>query len=135
MPQINQTQLLELLKNTSRTQPISLTTVTQKKGVTKEQTQNVFINAKWENVVNNALKKEGKAADFVLSERKWGKHVPNTPLIEYNGKYYLQVSYHNGKVVNNIEGVSTEYKKPDLRTFSLESIRSITLEGQTYEIV
>lgn len=42
-------------------------------------------------LVKQALVKAGKnAADFVLQDLPWGKRVPDSPLIEHKGKFYVQ---------------------------------------------
>lgn len=48
----------------------------------------------YENKVRRHLIKEGKNPDgFKLGPLPWGKRLPNSPIIENNGKYYLQVIF------------------------------------------
>ena len=49
----------------------------------------------YENMVRRRLENEGKNPDsFALGSLPWGTRVPNTPLIEHNGKYYIQVIFN-----------------------------------------
>ena len=54
----------------------------------------LFTNKKtnaYEAKVRRHLEREGKNPDsFVLGELPWGKRLPDSPIIEHNGKYYLQ---------------------------------------------
>lgn len=55
----------------------------------------LFSNSKtngYENMVKRRLSNEGKdPSDFVLSPPKWGTRIEDTPIIEHNGEYYLEV--------------------------------------------
>ena len=55
----------------------------------------LFSNSKsngYENMVKRRLTNEGKDPnDFVLSPPKWGTRIEDTPIIEHNGEYYLEV--------------------------------------------
>jgi hypothetical protein len=62
---------------------------------TKRIVSNVFIGFIYANSVNNALKKEGKEADFVPSERKWGVRIPGTCLVAHKDKKYLECRFLN----------------------------------------
>lgn len=53
------------------------------------QTKNAY-----EAKVNRERAAEGKTPDFKVAPLQWGKHLPNSPLIEHNGKLYLQVMFH-----------------------------------------
>ncbi len=122
--------------------------------VTKLMEANVFINFNYQNSVNRARVKEGKAADFVAQPRKWGQKVPNTPLILHNGAYYLEARFlgsnrtktavfHKGRLldpakISSFVAVKSESKTQDLekevvmRDFKLENIKEITLNGIHY---
>lgn len=53
--------------------------------------QNKYTNG-YDSMVRRRLEQEGKdPTDFVLGERRWGKRIPNTPMVEHEGDYYLQV--------------------------------------------
>jgi len=64
--------------------------------VTKKSTMNVMVFSNknvntYQNMVNRRLEKEGKQSDFVVGERSWGVRIPNTPFVEHNGQFYLDV--------------------------------------------
>ena len=45
-------------------------------------------------IVENRLRSEGKdPTNFVLHHRTWGQRIPNTPLIKYDNKLYLEVIF------------------------------------------
>ena len=58
--------------------------------VQKRTYLSVMIGFRYENSVNNQREREEKDADFVAAPRAWGVHVQGTPLIEHNGKFYLE---------------------------------------------
>ena len=109
----------------------------------------------YDNMVKRRLEKEGKNADsFTLSPRTWGTRIPETPFIEHNGKYYLEVIFlhsgdvHyelNGEVIDkaDVEGLDeavTEAKQGGLndkviiRTFQLESLREVRINHQAIQV-
>lgn len=76
----------------------TLDTITEpSNGITK-MTQGerviLFTNKKssgYDNMVRRRLEAAGKNPDnFVLGDLPWGTRLPNSPLIEHKGKYYLQ---------------------------------------------
>lgn len=109
----------------------------------------------YESMVRRRMEAEGKdASTFELQPRKWGSRIENTPLIEHNGKYYLECFFMNpGKskyylddveiAKDDIEGlpevkVSEESQggienKVVIRTFSLDSIDRIRMNGDVIE--
>lgn len=57
----------------------------------------------YDNRVRRRLIEAGKnPANFVLGDLPWGRRLPNSPLIENKGKYYLQC-------IRLADGVSTYY--------------------------
>lgn len=53
--------------------------------------QNKFVNG-YENAVKKQMLEEGKdPTTFELGPRTWGTRIPETPLIEHEGNYYLEV--------------------------------------------
>ncbi len=113
----------------------------------------------YENMIKRRLADEGKDPDsFTLGARAWGTRVGQSPIIEHNGKYYLECIFVNpGKSVYLNEGVEinkediqglpeTKEKEPAkegealgnsdlenkvvIRTFSLDSIKAIRLKGK-----
>lgn len=121
--------------------------------VQKKQKSNVFINFNYANAVNKQLTKEGKEADFVPQPRKWGVHVPGTPLVLHKNAYYLEARFLNnepkteylldGQPVDKaifetylpgkkeVKSQGTD-KEIIIRDFKIESMRSITFGGKTY---
>jgi hypothetical protein len=105
------------------------------------------------NMVARRLAAEGKDPNsFVLGDRKWGVRIPNTPFIEHNGQFYLEVIFlSNGKTTylvdgmpthpSHIEGLTTDHEegrqggldnKVVIRTFRVDNITSITVNKNTY---
>lgn len=108
----------------------------------------------YENMVKRRLEDEGiDPESFTLGERKWGTRIANTPIIEHNGNYYLETIFISpgkshyeleGEVIekDDVEGledkkVSEESqggveKKVIIRTFKLDSITAIRVNGGEY---
>jgi len=114
--------------------------------------QNKSVNG-YEAMVKRRLEKEGKAPEsFELSPRKWGTRLPNTPIVEHKGNYYLEVIFlHKGKTHYELDGVKTDPSniqglpgyngeaeqgglndKVVIRTFKIDSLTSITINKETY---
>lgn len=107
----------------------------------------------YNNMVQSRLKKEGiDPSTFELQPRKWGTRIPNTPFIEHNGKYYLEVIFLNpgvteyqldGQKVNkeDIQGLPEKREahqgglenKVIIRTYSVDSIKSVVINGEKYD--
>jgi hypothetical protein len=66
------------------------------------QNRNAYLD-----MVRRRLELEGKdPLSFELSERKWGTRVPNMPIVEHNGAYYLEVIFHRaGEVEYLLDGI------------------------------
>lgn len=127
--------------------------------VTKHTTGNrvqLFTSFKgYRNMVNRRLEAEGKTPDFEPKALPWGTRIEDSPLIEHNGKFYIQMIFQKGgestyyldnTIIDkaNIEGfVETEVTagrtglEDDnavvVRTFALDSIREIRMMGQTVQ--
>lgn len=106
----------------------------------------------YEDMVKSRLIDEGKDPDsFRLSPRQWGERLIGTPFVTHNGKLYLEVILMNnppteyrcdGKVIewDDIHGMKKQSNakqgglanKVILRTFNVESINQITIDGETY---
>lgn len=114
--------------------------------------QNKNTNA-YENMVMRRLEKEGKnPQSFQLGPRTWGTRIPNTPFIEHKGNHYVEVIFLSaGDVEYQLDGIVVDSsqieglpdRKPEgqqggledkviIRTYSVESIKSITIDKQTY---
>lgn len=168
--------LIELLRGVNGSSFIGLTTVTDVKlnktlggrgtgpnphfgrvvkvteGASVMVFQNKNING-YEAMVKRRLEQEGKAAtDFQLGPRAWGTRLENLPVVEHNGKYYLEVIFlkagrsHyllNGKPVakDDIIGMPADRdageqggleNKVIIRTYAFDNIQSITINGDTH---
>lgn len=104
----------------------------------------------YENMVRRRLEAEGKNPEsFELGPLQWGKRLPNSPIIEHKGKYYLQVIFLgagkpeyflDGKPIekedivglpevkegSGRQGLEDEHKVV-VRTYAMDSIQSIRL--------
>lgn len=131
---------------------------------TKRQVSNVFINFSYENAVNKRLVKEGKEATFESKERAWGERVKNpdtgknTPIITHKGSFYLEAGFitkNAPKVEHFLDGESvdtalfenwmpkkssssrqglTEKNEVVLRTFKLDGVQQVKVNGTTYVV-
>lgn len=125
--------------------------------VTKHTTGNrvqLFTSHKgYKNMVNRRLAAEGKPATFEPAALPWGTRIDDSPLIEHNGKFYLQCIFIAGGDSTymldntaidkaNIEGLPASTQsagrtgledgnEPVVRTFALDSIREIRMMGET----
>jgi len=124
--------------------------------VYKTQDSNVFINFNYANSVNKRLVKEGKEANFEAKPRKWGVHVPGTPLILHKDNYYLEAGYltkNTPKVTYTMDGEEVEKavfenylpaRKPSttqgleqevvMRDFKIENIKKVKVGGKVYVV-
>ena len=112
---------------------------------------NQNVNA-YKEMVQRRLDAEGKdPEDFKLSERSWGVRIPNMPIVEHNGSYYLEVIFLKpGKVEYLLDGVvvpesaiqglpvKQEGKQGNLedkvifRDFKAESIIELRINGRAF---
>ncbi len=112
----------------------------------------MFTNKKvsgYGNMVKRRLEAAGKnPADFVLGDLPWGTRVPDSPLIEHKGVYYIQtivlspgesVYSVGGRQVNpssfgiNPRRTNQGIPQPDeviVSTYKMESIDRIVLMGE-----
>jgi hypothetical protein len=112
----------------------------------------------YENMVNRRLIAEGKSPDdFVLSPRTWGVRIPNTPIIEHKGEYYLEVIFlkspnlhtsyfFNGKPIEKrfIQGFPEKSEEGEqggldnkviIRTYKIASLSRISINKKVYVVV
>lgn len=126
--------------------------------VFKTSKGNYFIGGSYEDMVNNRMEKEGMERTFVSEECKVGDHV--SKCVQYNEKlnrYYLQYftfDTSNIKSEYTFEGnpidrnvfVSFEVKKSqtsrqpqvnkhDPKSFMIDSLKEVSMNGTRYEIV
>ena len=113
--------------------------------------QNIHVNA-YEEMVKRRLEQEGKnPASFKLGERAWGTRVPNSPIIEHDGKEYLEVIFlHAGKITYLVDGKETDpatitglkpSKEGDqggladkviIRTFAVDSLIKVKIDKHVF---
>ena len=119
---------------------------------------NGMVNWKYENAVNNQRAREqGQDADpFEAQPRTWGERVPGTPLVQHRGKEYVEVKVQRVLATRyetpEGDGIDVDLLRPFLpvektesrrqgvgreivlRDYGLESIRSLTTDGQPFEV-
>lgn len=118
---------------------------------------NVNVGAIYENGVNNQREREGSIADFVAQPPKWGVRV-GKKLVTHNGNWYLPVAirkpiskprYLRDKDNAELEETDIRTWKPAeksnadhqglekelvWRTYKIDSIMEMTLDGNTYVV-
>ena len=120
-------------------------------GATVMSFQNKNFSA-YEAMIQRRLVSEGKdPAAFVLGERAWGVRIPNMPIVEHKGEYYLEVIfltpgvttyYLDGNpvpasfVIGLKSGAAGEQggleNKVIIRTFKADSITELRIDGQVF---
>jgi len=123
--------------------------------VRKASRVNVTLGFQYDKAVNRQRTREDGTADFEAAPRAWGQHI--TPmLIEHKGKLYLETKVERsfeatyldtqGKVIAKDKvkpflpnRSSNSRQKTDkeiiVRDYALNSIRSISLKGETYVVL
>lgn len=114
--------------------------------------QNKNTNA-YEAMIQRRLVAEGKdPASFVLGERAWGTRVPNMPIVEHKGAYYLEVIFLKaGQVEYRLDGAPIARdlieglvesqggeqggleNKVIIRTFAADSVTEVRVDGKAYQ--
>jgi len=123
--------------------------------VAKESTVNAQINFNYENAVNNRREKEGSERDFQTAGLRWGNKNSNNSIVYNNGQWYLQVRvlkvYSTKYFVDNKETPKSEIEQYlpvrkegsgrqgveneiIIRTYKLDNITSITIDGTIQQI-
>ena len=105
----------------------------------------------YEAMVKRRLEKEGKDTNFKVGPRAWGTRVEGTPIVEHNGKTYLEVIFlRPGHVEYQIDGVTVDAdmvgeqpssngdqggldNKVFIRTFAEDSITRLKVGGIIFE--
>lgn len=123
--------------------------------VRKVSRVNVCLGFKYEAAVNRQLVREGAAADFQAAERAWGEHVEGAPLVENKGKLYLNAKVErslgheyfaeDGTPLSHADvapflpakGANRQGTEKEIivRTYSLDSIRSLAYGGEQYVLL
>jgi hypothetical protein len=113
--------------------------------------QNIHVNS-YEQMVKRRLEQEGKdPSTFTLGARAWGVRDPNSPIIQHDGKDYLEVIFlHPGKVTYLVDGKETDpttitglkahkegaqgglSDKVIIRTFAMDSIVKIKIDKHVF---
>lgn len=139
---------------TTETEPAMRKTDNPFVGTVKRSRVNGVINWSYEKSVNRQRGREELGADFVAEPRKWGERLPCSPLVAHKDKLYLELKversldhsyWFNGREVAESdlkpffpvkkEGARQGVTKAIiLRDYALDSIRSITVGGETYTI-
>lgn len=163
------TQLIDAVANISGASFVGLDTLTEVKltggmknpqqgRVTKRMTgaqvmafTNQNVNA-YQAMVHRRLDAEGKEPEaFVLKERTWGTRVPNMPIVEHKGAYYLEVIFLKaGTVEFLLDGAPVDARdvvglpvagggeqgglenKVVIRDFRADSITALRINGKTF---
>lgn len=172
MKTITKQELIERLMNTKGTTIVSIETKTTPRllktdnpywnkenkqwHLTKLSRVNGIVGWIYSNSVNNQRVREGKEDNFQAEERKWGKRIQGTPLVDHKGNKYLELKVENkyksvylddeGEVVD--DSVVKQYesssssksrqgveKEVVLRDYKIGSINTITMGGETYKVV
>ena len=120
-------------------------------GATVMSFQNKNFSA-YEAMVKRRLVAENKDPEaFVLGPRAWGTRIPNMPIVEHKGEYFLEVIFMKpGTVVYYLDGNPIDptaiigLKAPAageqggledkviIRTFKAESITELRVDGQVF---
>lgn len=160
MKTITKNELVELLKQVRGTTFVSISSeVTPQlkggkscplQGVVKKSESNCTIGFKWQNSVNNQLEREGEEPDFIAEPRKWGVRLTGTPLVKHKDSYYLETKvekshaeyFMDGKEIDKEEikpylrDTSSITEKPlYIRDYSIDSIKSIRINGESYNVI
>ena len=116
--------------------------------------QNKKVNG-YQAMVSRRLEAEGKSSEFKLSPRKWGRRIKEMPVVEYEGRLYLEViTLRSGRVHYELDGKVIDrqniigFKGPleeaaqggldnkvIIRTYAFDSLRSVIINRQKFQIV
>ena len=120
-------------------------------GATVMSFQNKNFSA-YEAMICRRLQAEGKDPQaFVLGERAWGTRIPNMPIVEHKGEYYLEViAVASGIITYELDGnpipaaaiVGLKSRqegeqggledKVIIRTFKASSIVELRIDGKVF---
>lgn len=158
---INHQQLIDLVRQTRGTTAVTiecLTEVKLKKSAPFQVFKNSIVNGMvgyiYENSVNYQRQRENVEPSFSAQPRTWGTRLDRF-FVEHNGQLYLTIKVENTiyKDYENEEGEFVDYetiaphmyarssssrqgvsKKIIHRDYKLSSIKSITINGNKYDI-
>jgi hypothetical protein len=122
--------------------------------VLKESQLLVNVGFHYSNSLVNQAKRENVSTDFDVQPRKWGIRLPNSPLVEHKGNYYLEAKVENVFQTRFTDVDGNELDKQDvlpflpkkresatqdrlekkvyLRDFKLASIQKFAFDGKIY---
>ena len=122
--------------------------------VLKESQLLVNVGFHYSNSLVSQAKRENVSTDFDVQPRKWGIRLPNSPLVEHKGNYYLEAKVENVFQTRFTDVDGNELDKQDvlpflpkkresatqdrlekkvyLRDFKLASIQKFAFDGKIY---
>lgn len=121
--------------------------------VRKVSRVNVCLGFQYEAAVNRQRTREGSEADFEAKPRQWGQRLPGSMLVEHKGKLYLETKVERSLDCVYIDATGRELSADEVapflparsestrqetereiivRDYALESIRSLSMKGETY---
>ena len=122
--------------------------------VLKESQLLVNVGFHYSNSLVSQAKRENVSTDFDVQPRKWGIRLPNSPLVEHKGNYYLEAKVENVFQTRFTDVDGNELDKQDvlpflpkkresatqdrlekkvyLRDFKLSSIQKFAFDGKIY---
>ena len=117
--EISLLRLRRILEKVKNAQPVTIKARTQPRlvgvhpwrslgTVFKVAVVNGIISWQYTAAVNRQRTREGKRPNFEALERAWGERLPNSPLVEYNGNFYLElkversISYKSFATLKNL---------------------------------
>jgi len=111
----------------------------------------------YSNMIRRRLEKEGIDPDnFKLGKRPWGKRLPNLPIVEHKGNYYLEAIFNQAPKVEYLikdengfrpiskdeiiglpetkkagkQGGLSDKNKVVIRTFKVDNIKELHFNGE-----
>lgn len=123
-------------------------------GVIKRSKVNGAIGFNYENSVNLQRAREGQVEKFFSENRTWGQRIKGTAVVEYKGKFYLELKvekvyppdfFLQGKRIENksISSFLPEKKSSRqdveneivLRDYAFSSIKRIKIKNQEFSVL
>lgn len=123
-------------------------------GVRKVSHVNVCLGFQYENSVNRQRGREEIAQDFESAPRAWGTKI-SPMFIEHKGKLYLETKIERSLSTSYVDATGRELTSEDvapflpkrssssrqgvekkvlIRDYAMDSIRSITINGESYKV-
>ncbi len=104
----------------------------------------------YEAMVRRRMVAEGLDPDFKAKPRAWGTRIPDTPIVDHNGKHYLEVIFlkpgrveylFKGRLIDPdyITGLPDETREQGgqasqvvIRCFAADSIQRVSVNGKVF---